>query len=126
MAADRERAALERHGPAFLGQPARWEVEIASRSGIGVPSVLTEGPTVIETEVEDALLRGELLEAAASVTDDGRIGGSWVVEAATHDEAIEKSTEILRRAFTSLEIVPGDAVVDYLSVMRADRTPGDD
>ena len=126
VAADRDRAALERHRPAFRGQPARWEVEIASRSGIGVPSVLTEGPTVIEAEVGDALLRGELLEGAASVTDDGRIGGSWAIEAATHEEAIQKSSEILRRAFTSLEIVPGDAVVDYLSVERAEGIPGDD
>ena len=126
VAAERDRATLERHRPALLGQPARWKIEIASRSGIGVPSVLTEGPTVIEAEVEKALLRGELLEGAASVTNDGRIGASWAIEAATHEEAIKKSSEILRRAFTSLKIVASDAVVDYLSVERAERTPGDD
>lgn len=97
-----------------------WKVEIASVPGIHAGGVPDRELATIGALVEDAVERGVLLDGDGSGSADGRIGGTWTIEAVSAEEAVAIASKLLRTTLREdLELEPVDAIVDYVSAKRA-------
>jgi hypothetical protein len=94
----------------------RWSVEIGSPPGLS-PSGLTDQVfAAVRAVVDDAVDKGELVEGIGTVSKDGRVGGTWVVDATSAEEAVAKASAVLRHALELADLDPHEAIVDYLHV----------
>jgi hypothetical protein len=98
----------------------RWSVEIGSPPGLS-PSGLTDQVfAALRAVVDDAVDKGELVEGSGTVGKDGRVGGTWLVDATSAEEAVAKASAVLRHALELAELDPHEAIVDYLHVEPRD------
>jgi hypothetical protein len=92
----------------------RWSVEIGSSLS---PSGLTDRVfAAVRAVVDDAVDKGELVEGSGTVSKDGRVGGTWIVDATSAQEAVAKASAVLVHALELADLDPQQAIVDYLHV----------
>jgi len=98
----------------------RWSVEIGSPPGLSPSSLTDRVFAAIRAVVDDAVDKGELVDGSGTVSKDGRVGGTWVVDATSAEEAVAKTSAVLRHALELADLDPHEAIVDYLHVEPAD------
>jgi hypothetical protein len=69
--------------------------------------------------VDDAVDKGDLVEGSGTVGKDGRVGGTWVVDATSAQEAVAKASAVLLHALELADVDPHETIVDYLHVEPA-------
>jgi len=95
---------------------SRWSVEIGSPPNLSRSGLTDQVFAALRAVVDDAVDKGELVEGSGTVSKDGRVGGTWVVDAASAEEAVAKASAVLRHALELAELDPHEATVDYLHV----------
>ena len=94
----------------------RWSVEIGSPPGLSHSGPNDQVCAAVRAVVDDAVDKGELVEGSGTVGKDGRVGGTWVVDATSAEEAVAKASAALRHALELADLDPHEAIVDYLHV----------
>jgi hypothetical protein len=94
----------------------RWSVEIGSPPGLSHSGPNDQVCAAVRAVVDDAVDKGELVEGSGTVSHDGRVGGTWVVDATSAEEAVAKASAVLRHALELADLDPRKAIVDYLHV----------
>jgi hypothetical protein len=95
-------------------------VEIGSPPGLSPSGLSDKVFTAVHAVVDDAVDKGELVEGAGTASKDGRVGGTWVVDATSAEEAVAKASAVLRHALERAGLDPHKAIVDYLYVEPVD------
>ena len=98
----------------------RWSVEIGSPPGLSPSGLSDQVAAAVRAVVDEAVDKGELIEGSGTVSKDGRVGGTWVVDATSAEEAVAKASAVLGHALELAGLDPHEAIVDYLHVEPAD------
>jgi hypothetical protein len=99
---------------------SRWSVEIGSPPGLSSSGLTDQVFASVRAVVDDAVAKGELIEGFGTVGKDGRVGGTWLVDATSAEEAVAKASAVLRHALELADVHPHEAIVDYLHVEPRD------